>query len=46
MSLEKKKCCQDCKNGKPGLSESCKAKMLIEKLRKQQEGISQVITEV
>lgn len=46
MSLGKKKCCQDCKNGKRGVNESCKAKMLVKKLRKQHEGISQGITEV
>jgi len=36
MNTEKKKCCKDCKKGQPGKNESCKAKLMVEQLQKQQ----------
>lgn len=45
MSTEKKKCCKDCKKGRPGKNESCKAKLLVEQLRKQKQATREV-TEV
>jgi hypothetical protein len=37
MRTEKKKCCEGCKKGQPGQNKSCAAKLLIKKLKKEQE---------
>lgn len=34
---EKKKCCEGCKKGQPGLNKSCQAKLLLEELEKKKE---------
>lgn len=32
MNKEKKNCCKGCKKGQPGKNESCKARLLLEKI--------------
>jgi hypothetical protein len=45
MNTEKKKCCKDCKSGKPGRNESCEAKLLLEQIRNQKEAAYQNVIE-
>ena len=33
----KKNCCKDCKSGSPGTNPTCKAKLMIEALNKQED---------
>jgi hypothetical protein len=35
--LEKKDCCKGCENGKPGGNPACKAKLMVEAIRKAKE---------